>query len=170
MDRPKKSWHLEIAEATRMKPNLIPDDIVFQFNKHQPFKFNAKPESRMRFVEKPPIAHTRVERQFKIRTESSCRSRASSQCKGYRDSSENSERASVNTSSIEKVSLKLLQEIDSLLYKENLRPAFTPALYTSENHEEVRKDFKHLSRRITKMNKGRVPLLNLKVDIYKKAC
>lgn len=170
MDRQKKSWHLEIAEATRMKPNLIPDDIVFQFNKRQPFKFNDKPGSKMRLVEKPPIAHTRVERAFKIRTENSCRSRASSQCKGYRDSSENSERTTVNTSSIEKISMKLLQEIDVLLYKENLRPVFTPALYTSENHEEVRKDFKHLSRRITKISKGRVPLSNLKADIYKKPC
>jgi len=168
MNTQKKSWHLEIAEATKLKPNLIPHDIVFQFKKHQPYRFHRKPESQLRNYDKPPVAHTRVEKEFRVRSETSCRTRPMSQCKVLRDSSANSNRSPTNTSKIEKTSLKLLQEIDSILHKENLRPVFTPTIYTSENNEEVRQDFKHLSRRITKINKGRIPMSNLRVDMYKK--
>ena len=112
MENLSKNWHLEIAQAARLTPNLIPDDIVFQFKRRQPFKFHKKPTVRIQHIDKPPIAHTRIEKQFRIRSETNCRSRPSSNCSYIRDSSSDSRRNSEHTNKIEKMSLKLLQEIE----------------------------------------------------------
>ena len=166
MENLSKNWHLEIAQAARLTPNLIPDDIVFQFKRRQPFKFHKKPTVRIQHIDKPPIAHTRIEKQFRIRSETNCRSRPSSNCSYIRDSSSDSRRNSEHTNKIEKMSLKLLQEIDSIIGKENnLRNVFTPCEYSNEDKQEVCQDFKDLSRQISKINKGRAPLSNLRVEL-----
>jgi hypothetical protein len=164
-DYSKKSWHLEVAEAARQTPNLIPDDIVFQFKRRQPYRFHKKQVLKLQNIEKPPIVHTRNEKQFRVRSETSCRARPTKS----NHFSSNSSRNSDNTSKIEKRSLKLLQEIDQIFGKENnLRKVFTPCEYSKEDQQEICQDFKDLSTKISRLSKGRAPLSNLRIEMYKK--
>jgi hypothetical protein len=46
MNSAKKSWHQELALATKLKPNRIPQDIFFQFTRRQPYDISKNSYKR----------------------------------------------------------------------------------------------------------------------------
>jgi hypothetical protein len=161
----KKSWHSELAQATKLKPNLVPSDIFFQFKKNQPYKFNRNSELKIKNFVKPPITHTHMSREFAIPSLRKIKSRPSSQLSGHRLTEDsNVSRSSLNTSKIEKTSEKLLHEIGLILDKENRRNS-TPSI---QEKSEAFGEYKDVSKRISLINRGRVPLRIIKADMYKK--
>ena len=146
---------------------MIPKDIFFQFKKHQPFKFSKPLKSQKKIIQKPPRTHTHIAKEYPQESLGKKNYRPSSQCSSYRvgDFFDFPAKSSVNTSKIEKTSEKILSELDFLLDKEN-RYSITPV--TTKEKEELCKEYKHVSQRISSINRGRVPLKNIKVEMYRK--
>ena len=168
----KKSWHLEALENIKQNPSLMSDDFFFEFRRRQPFKFTEKSDSRVIKAEKPPKSHSRFEKEFKIRPLSRIQSRPSSQCSVRKcsESTDNSFKKDLDTSKIEKTSAKILKELSFLLNKENIRDNSTPTDFSCVEMNEFCKDYKRVSQKISRISRGRVPLKNLKVEMYRKDC
>ena len=171
MESQKKNWHTEIAQATRLNPNLIPVDLFFQFKKNQPYKLKKIATVKSGNIDKPPLAHTHISREFIPRPHSTLLLRPSSQCSGTRlpelnDS--NVSKSSLDTYKIEKNREKILNEIGQLLNKENIENTFTPKELSWREKSEACKEYRHVSQKISRFSRGRIPLRNIKVEMYRK--
>ena len=160
-----KSWHLELAENIKLKPSSLPKDIFFQFKKHQPYKFDRVSSKRLPLPTKIP--HNPLHIRKDSSQEAQKLSRPSSQCSSYRCSDlfeMNNSKMKVNASRIEKTSKEILKEIDSLLNKENKNKRHNKYIHKEPNKEEkkeIHDEYLPYRKRISLLNRGRVPLKRL---------
>lgn len=164
----QSTWHLEAAQATRLNANQIPSDLFFQFKRNQPYRLKKVPSIKPTPIEKPPRIHTHIMKEFRSKALLSVL-RSSSQCSNYRtpdilDSV--SSKSSLNTSKIEKNSEKILKEIQKLLDKENMKHALTPKDLTWTEKAEVSKEYRNISNRISRLNRGKVLSKLLKSELH----
>ena len=167
----KRSWHLEIAEATKLKPHLVSNDIFFQFKRNQPFQLKKTTDKVAKKYDKPPRVHTHYTREFSLRPSTHIRLRPDSQCSGRKITENNdsfNSKSSLDTYKIEKNSAKILHELGRLFDKENRDGALTPTDLSWKEKADACKEYRHVSQRISMISRGRIPLKNIKVEMYRK--